>query len=166
MVAHACISLLLITFKHECVHLRFNKVDRFVTSEVIFGLPPEILNLPLDFIDFGINLFEIRTELRVNDVVILLSFADIDTLLKHLTQFSKVFESSLELVKDLGTQGVMLIHHMLVQVTTQLLQCENHVVNLHTVNQLGIVSQLSLNSVEFCVELFKIRELYNGLECL
>jgi hypothetical protein len=96
----------------------------------------------------------------------LLSFADIDALLKHLTQLGKVFESSLELVKDLGTQGVMLIHHMLVQVATQLLQCENHVVNLHAVNQLGIISKLSLYSVEFCVELFKIWELYNGLECL
>jgi hypothetical protein len=94
VVAHAGISLLFIAFKHECMHLRFNEIDRFVASEVIFGLPPEILNLSLDFIDFRINLFKVRAELRVNDVVILFSFTDIDTLFKHLTQLSEVFESS------------------------------------------------------------------------
>jgi hypothetical protein len=84
----------------------------------------------------------------------LLGFPNINTLLKHLTQLGEVFKGSLELVKYLGAQRVVLIHHMLIQVSAQLLQGENHIVNLHTVNQLSIIPQLSLNSVEFCVELF------------
>jgi len=166
VVAHAGISLFFITFKHECVHLRFNKIDRFVASEVIFGLSPEILYLSLDLIDFSINLFKIRAELRVNNVVILFSFADINTLFKHLTQLSEVFEGSLQLIKDLGAQRVVLIHHMLVQVPTQLLQSEYHIVNFHTVNQLSIISQFGLYSIEFCIEFFKIWELNKSLVVL
>lgn len=159
MISHPCIALFLIAFKHECVHLRFDKVDRFIATKVIFGLPPEILNLALHFVDFGINLFEVGTELRINDIIVLLGFSDIYALLEHFTQLCEILKRAFELIEDLSAQRMMLIHHMLVQVTTQLLQSKDHVVNLHTVNQLGIVSELGLHSVEFGIKLFKIRKL-------
>ncbi len=95
MVSHSCIALFLVAFEHERVHLRLDQVDRFVAAEVILGLPPEILDLSLDLVDFSINLLEIGTELGVNDVVVLLGFSDIYALLKHFSQLCEILQRSL-----------------------------------------------------------------------
>ena len=134
MVAHSRIALLLVAFKHECVHLRLHEIDGLVAPKVVLSLPPEILDFPLDLVDFCIDLFEIRTELRINDIVVLFGFSDINALLKHLFQLGEVLEGPFKLIKDLSAQWVMLIHHVLIQVSTQLLQCEYHVINLYTVH--------------------------------
>jgi hypothetical protein len=48
---------------------------------------------------------------------------------------------------------MMLIHHILIQVLAQLLQGEDHIVDLHTVDQLSIVSQFGLHSIELGIKL-------------
>jgi hypothetical protein len=48
---------------------------------------------------------------------------------------------------------MVLIHQIIVQVLAQLLQGENHVVDLYAIDQLGIVSQLCLNSIELGIKL-------------
>ena len=48
---------------------------------------------------------------------------------------------------------MVLIHHILIQVLAQLLQGEDHVVDFHTVDQLGIVSKFRLHPIEFGIKL-------------
>jgi hypothetical protein len=48
---------------------------------------------------------------------------------------------------------MVLIHQIIVQVLAQLLQGEDHVVDLHAIDQLRIVSQLCLNSIELGIKL-------------
>ncbi len=43
--------------------------------------------------DVHVNLFQLRTELRIDDIVVLASFTYINALLKHLSKFVKVFQS-------------------------------------------------------------------------
>jgi len=160
MLSHSSIALLLVTLKYECMHLRLDQVNRLHAIKVISNFSSKILDLELDLADFCINLLEVRTELRINDVVILFGLAYIYALLEHLFQLRKVFEGALELIEDLGSQGMVLVHHVLIEVATQLLQGEDHIVNLHTIYQLGIVSQLGLHSVELCIKLLQIWELY------
>ena len=54
---------------------------------------------------------------------------------------------------------MIVVHDVLIKVLAELLESENHVVDLHTVNQLSIVPKFSLNSVEFGIKLFQIRKL-------
>ena len=75
----------------EGVHIRFNDVDRLVRSEVILHSASQLLHLLLDFIGLHINLLELRREIWIDDVVILLGLADIDALLEHGLQLSELF---------------------------------------------------------------------------
>ena len=54
---------------------------------------------------------------------------------------------------------MIVVHDVLIKVLAELLESENHVVDLHTVNQLSIIPKFSLNSVEFCIKLLQIRKL-------
>ena len=150
---HASITLLLVALKHECVHLRLDQVHRLVGFEVILYLASKVLNLSLDLVDLGVDLAQVRTEPRIDNIVILFGFSDINTLLKHLSQLRKVLKSPLELVQDLASQRMLLIQHILIQVLAQLLQGEDHVVHFDTVYQLSIVSQFSLHSIELGIKL-------------
>lgn len=130
-----------------------DQVHRLVAFEIILNLASEVLNLPLDLVDLGVDLAQVRTEPRIDDIVILFRFPDINALLEHLTKLGEVLKSPLELVQNLGPQRMVFIHYILIQVLAQLLQGEDHVVDLHTVDQLGIVSQFSLYSIEFGIKL-------------
>ena len=81
LLPHAGITLLLVTLKHECVHLGLDQVHRLVALEVVLNLASEVLNLPLDLVDLGVDLAQVRTEPRIYDIVILFGFSDINALL-------------------------------------------------------------------------------------
>lgn len=121
LLPHTGIALLLIALEDKSVHLRLDEVHRLVALEVVLHLPPEVLDFTLDLADLRIDLLEVRAELRVDDIVVLLRFPYVDALLKHFPQFGEIFQGCLQLVQDLGPQGVVLIHKVLIQVPTELL---------------------------------------------
>lgn len=98
VVSHSSITLFLVAFENECMHLRLNQIYRLVAAEIILRLPPEVLNLTLDFVYFSVNLLQIRAELRINDIIILLSLPNVNALLEHFSQFREIFKSSFKLV--------------------------------------------------------------------
>jgi hypothetical protein len=46
---------------------------------------------------------------------------------------------------------MLVVHDVLVKVTAEVAESLNHVINLHTVDQLSVVSQFRLDSVELSV---------------
>ena len=141
------------------MHLRVYQVDRLVAFQVILYSLPQVLDLLLDLVQIGVDVLELRTKSWVNDVIILPRLSNVYALLKHLSKLGEVIKSAFELVEDLRPYGVIVVHDVLIKVLAELLESENHVVDLHTVNQLSIIPKFSLNSVEFCIKLLQIRKL-------
>lgn len=90
-LAHASITLLFVDFKDEGVHVRVNDRHRLISAKVILNGLPKAFHFLLDSIDLLIDLLEFGRELRVDDVVVLLGFSNVDALFQHGLKFGKLF---------------------------------------------------------------------------
>lgn len=129
-----------------------DQIDSLGGAEVLFHMVLELLHLISNQLDLNIQLFEFWAEIRIDDIVILFCFADIDTLLEHGLEFGELLECALQWIQNLRSDRVLLIHDIILKVLTQTLQSMDHVVNLHTVYKLCVVPQLGLNPVKLGIQ--------------
>ena len=73
------------------MHVRLNNRDRLVGTKIIVDGLSEFIHLSLDRVDLVIKFLQLRAEVRIDDVVILLGFPDVNALLKHGFSFEKFF---------------------------------------------------------------------------
>jgi hypothetical protein len=112
--SHASVALFLFNFKYESVHVRVDKINRFVCSKVILDGLSHCIHLTFYGVHLLINLFKLRAKIWVNDVVVLLSFTDVDAFLKHSFELSKLLECSVQGLYNLGPQRMILLRYVLI----------------------------------------------------
>ena len=95
-LSDASIALFLIDLKHEGVQVRLNEIDPLGSPKILLDMILELLHFISYELYLTIKLFELGTEFRVDDVVILLGFANIDALLEHGLQLGKFLKSAFQ----------------------------------------------------------------------
>ena len=115
-LSHASISLFLVHFKDKGVHIRVHDGDWLVCAKIVLDCLTKLFHFSLHALDLLVDLFELRAELWVNDVVVLLGFADIDALFQHGLQLGEFLKCGIKRVDNLGSERVLLISHVLIKV--------------------------------------------------
>ena len=133
------------------MHVRVDKSNGLVCSKVILDGLSHFFHLTFYSVDLLINFFKLRTEIWVDDVVVLLGLTDVDAFLKHSFKLRKLLERSVEGLNNLSPQRMVFLSHVFVEIANEALQCVNHIVDLYTFDKLRIVAQFSLDTVELCI---------------
>ena len=60
--------------------------------------------------NFRVDSFEVGTELRVDDIVVLFGFADVNALLQHLPQLREIFKCRFKLIEYLSAERVSFVN--------------------------------------------------------
>ena len=112
----------------------FYQRDRFIDSEIVVDLLPKHFHSLFDLCGLVIERLELWREVRIDDVIVLPRFSDVNTFLKHLLELAEFNERGLELLDHLYAKLVAVVDASVIQEPDERLQSVNHVVDFHAVD--------------------------------